>query len=62
MSGFERPRKRSSNKGQARKTRQGWRKGGGAAVPLHQIFAKIYILPIDHDSKNKKIVKKYVPL
>ena len=35
--------------------------GGGVLQPSH-IFAKIDLLPIDNESKKKKVAKKYKPL
>ena len=34
---------------------------GGVLQPSH-IFAKIDLLPIDNESKKKKVAKKYKPL
>ena len=50
---------------QARRNRGSGRGGGGGGrgvlQPSH-IFAKIDLLPIDNDSKKKKVAKKYKPL
>ena len=47
---------------QARRNRgSGWGGRGGVLQPS-QIFAKIDLLPIDNESKKKKVAKKYKPL
>ena len=33
----------------------------GRGLQPHQISAKVDLLPIDHDSEKKKVVKKYKP-
>ena len=46
---------------QARRNRESGWGGGGVLQPSH-IFAKIDLLPIDNESKKKKVAKKYKPL
>ena len=36
--------------------------GGGGGLQPSLIFAKIDLLPIDNESKKKKVAKKYKPL
>ena len=36
--------------------------GGGRVLQPSHIFAKIDLLPIDNESKKKKVAKKYKPL